>query len=65
MKYPTYEMSHVDTELTQAQVNEAQGNGIVHIGHYGLGALAELQTVAWLTILALTPFGTQACMTVT
>ena len=55
MKYPTYEMSHVDTELTQAQVNEAQGNGIVHIGHYGLGALAELQAVAWLTDIGANP----------
>ena len=55
MMYPTFEMSHVDTELTQAQVNEAQGNGIVHIGHYGLGALAELQTVAWLTDIGANP----------
>ena len=55
MNYPTFEMTHIDTELTELQIKQVSDNGIVHLGAYGLGALAELQAVAWLKEIGANP----------
>lgn len=56
MNYPAFQITHVDNELTQQQVDLISGHGIVSPGAYGLACLAELQTVAWLTNEGFSPF---------
>ena len=49
MNYPTFQINHIDNQLTQQQIDLIKDHGIVSISAYGLACLAELQTVAWLT----------------
>ena len=58
MNYPTYDITQDDHDLVEAQIQEQLAKSNSYLKPHpslGLGALAELQTVAWLKDIGANP----------